>query len=191
MTALETTRTNTMQERTKASMCPMRKLTLVRIMNYTVQTNRIRENDIISNEITGINVRVINSNNIILREASNDISNFNLNVYSEMEGNSVSANSSRNFDSQLDEIFDSLSYLISSEKNNLKNDRIALKKSKAKFLDFKSQEVNRLEKEREKWRENLKLVDSLHCKETDILDLDIGGTHKVTTSRSTLIKVCI
>lgn len=49
--------------------------------------------------------------------------------------------------------------------------------------------MNKIEKEKEIWRENLKIVDSLKCKDTDILDLDIGGTHKITTTRSTLTKV--
>ncbi len=47
----------------------------------------------------------------------------------------------------------------------------------------------KLEKEKEVWKENLKIVESLKYKESDILDLDIGGTHKITTSRSTLTKV--
>jgi hypothetical protein len=47
----------------------------------------------------------------------------------------------------------------------------------------------KIDKEKEQWKENIKIVESLNCKETDILDLDIGGTHKFTTTRSTLIKV--
>ena len=47
----------------------------------------------------------------------------------------------------------------------------------------------KLDKEKDQWKENLKIVDSLNCKESDILDLDIGGTHKITTTRSTLTKV--
>lgn len=50
-------------------------------------------------------------------------------------------------------------------------------------------EILKIEKEKEQWKENLKIVDSQKCKETDILDLDIGGTHKITTTRNTLIKV--
>jgi len=50
-------------------------------------------------------------------------------------------------------------------------------------------EVLKIEKEKELWKENLKIVDNLKCKETDILDLDLGGTHKITTTRNTLTKV--
>ncbi len=52
-------------------------------------------------------------------------------------------------------------------------------------------EILKIEKDKEQWKENLKIVDSQKCKETDILDLDIGGTHKITTTRNTLIKVSL
>ena len=56
-------------------------------------------------------------------------------------------------------------------------------------MEMKATELQKLEKEKEQWRENLKIVDSLKFKESDIMDLDIGGTHKITTTRSTLNKV--
>lgn len=62
-------------------------------------------------------------------------------------------------------------------------------KAKQKFLELKQQETLKLEKEKEQWKENIRIADSVNVKESDILDLDIGGTHKITTSRSTLIKV--
>ena len=46
----------------------------------------------------------------------------------------------------------------------------------------------KLDKEKEQWKENLKIVETLKCKESDILDIDIGGTHKMTTTRNTLTK---
>jgi hypothetical protein len=58
-------------------------------------------------------------------------------------------------------------------------------------MEMKATELQKLEKEKEQWRENLKIVDSLKFKESDIMDLDIGGTHKITTTRSTLNKVYI
>lgn len=62
-------------------------------------------------------------------------------------------------------------------------------KNKKRFTDFKNNEVLKLEKDKETWKENLKIVESLNCKETDILDLDIGGISKISTTRSTLCKV--
>jgi hypothetical protein len=62
----------------------------------------------------------INTNTIIpLREGSlNDISHFNMNAYSGITGNNGEDSSyiNRNFESHLDEIFDNLTYLITSEK---------------------------------------------------------------------------
>ena len=49
--------------------------------------------------------------------------------------------------------------------------------------------MNRLEKEKEQWAENLKILESVNCKESDILDLDVGGIQKFSTTRSTLTKV--
>jgi hypothetical protein len=77
--------------------------------------NRINLNNDNTNNIN-------TNNNIILRETSmNDFSQFNLNVYSELTGANLDAQSesgynNRNFDTQLDEIFDNLTYLITSEK---------------------------------------------------------------------------
>jgi hypothetical protein len=51
------------------------------------------------------------------------------------------------------------------------------------------QELMKLEKEKESWKESMRVVDSLKFKESDIIDLDISGTHKITTTRGTLIKV--
>jgi hypothetical protein len=41
------------------------------------------------------------------------------------------------------------------------------------------------------FRENLKIVESMGYKETDIIDLDINGTHLITTTRGTLTKVSL
>jgi hypothetical protein len=70
----------------------------------------------------------------------------------------------------------------------LRSEKANILKARQKFVEFKNQEMVKLEKEKELWKENSKIVDGLKCKESDILDLDIGGTHKITTTRSTLIK---
>lgn len=99
------------------------------------------------------------------------------------------SNNNRNFDTQLDEIFDQLTYAIRNEKQNLKNEKLLFLKDKQKFIDFKNNEKYKLEKEKEQYKENLKIIENINIKDSDILDLDIGGTQKITTSRNTLIKV--
>lgn len=97
----------------------------------------------------------------------------------------------RNFDTQLDEIFDQLTYAIRNEKQNLKNEKLLYLKDKQRFLDFKNNERYKLDKEKEQYKENIKIIESINIKDSDILDLDIGGTQKITTSRTTLLKVVL
>jgi len=60
---------------------------------------------------------------------------------------------------------------------------------KKQFNENRLNELIKLNNEKENWKENLKIVENQKCKESDILDLDIGGTHKITTTRNTLRKV--
>ena len=74
-------------------------------------------------------------------------------------------------------------------RQNLKSDRIKLLKDKKKFLVQKGHELGKLKTEKSHWENNIKMIEDNNCKESDILDIDVGGTHKFTTLRSTLIKV--
>ena len=75
-----------------------------------------------NNLVGSTNIINTNSNNLINREGSiYEFSNFNFNAYSDLTGNNYENNSdsgygNRNFDSHLDEIFDNLTYLITTEK---------------------------------------------------------------------------
>jgi hypothetical protein len=71
----------------------------------------------------------------------------------------------------------------------LKNEKLSLKRERTKFSEKKKSEISKLQQEKEQWVENLKIVETLNCKESDILDLDVGGTQKFSTTRSTLMKV--
>ncbi len=71
----------------------------------------------------------------------------------------------------------------------MKNEKLLFLKDKQKFIDFKNNEKYKLEKEKEQYKENLKIIENINIKDSDILDLDIGGTQKITTSRNTLTKV--
>jgi len=81
-----------------------------------------------------------------------------------------------------------LTYAIRNEKQNLKNEKLVFLKEKQKFLEFKNTEKQKLEKEKDQFKENLKIIESVNIKDSDILDLDVGGTQKITTLRSTLLK---
>lgn len=143
-----------------------------------LQENSSQQNN---NHFNNINYFLDNSLNNY-SSSDNIMNNYNGDEFSESHNN-------RNFDSQLDEIFDQLTYAIRTEKQNLKNDRILFVKEKQKFMDFKNCERFKLEKDKEQYKENLKIIESINVKDTDILDLDIGGTQKITTGRNTLTKV--
>ena len=159
--------------------------------NINIITNQISINNIVSNNLISTNV----SNNPIntQRNITNILDTSGLDHYSsELEGNeeySESNNNNRNFETQLDDIFDQLTYAISTEKQNIKNQKTNLANEKMKLNDFKTSEKSKFDKEKDIWKENNRIIESFKAKETDILDLDIGGTQKITTTRSTLLKV--
>ncbi len=173
---------------------------LANINNDMINSNT---NNLVTNARSNLNINLSNHLNSqvhnINRDNSNNINNILEssgveNYSSEMNGNddnSESNNNNRNFETQLDDIFDQLSYAISSQKQSIKNEKTNLLKEKNKFSEFRKTEINKLEKEKEIWKENFKKVESLNVKETDIIDLDIGGTQKITTTRSTLLKVSV
>jgi len=135
-----------------------------------------------------INNNNINNINYFLDNSLNNYSSSDLMINNEELSHSYNY-FNRNFDSQLDEIFDQLNYAIKNEKQNLKNEKYTFLKDKQKFINFKKNERLKLEKEKDQFEENLKIIQSINIIDTDILDLDIGGIHKISTSRSTLIKV--
>jgi hypothetical protein len=155
-------------------------------------------NDVISN-VNNLNNFMNNQeqsdNDENLDESVQVLNNNNVNL----QLNTNNSQNNRNFENQIDEIYDSLTYLITTEKyiesvkfrNNLKNERLNLKRERTKFNEKKNTEILKLEKDKEIWVENLKIVESVNCKESDILDLDVGGTQKFSTTRSTLTKVFI
>ena len=56
-------------------------------------------------------------------------------------------------------------------------------------MSKKTSEIIKLEKEKFIFKENMKLVESIIYKDNEVIELDIGGTHKLATIRSTLTKV--
>jgi hypothetical protein len=57
---------------------------------------------------------------------------------------------------------------------------------KVEFVREKNQQVEQLQADKEAWEEQRVRVEKLYQPESNVLDLDIGGTHKITTTRSTL-----
>lgn len=93
---------------------------------------------------------------------------------------------SSNFENNIDDIYNNISSMINSEKAKLQKERENIAKTKKDFNEYKAQEITKLEKEKVLLKESLKL--GQNEKESDIIDLNIGGTHEITTTRSTLAK---
>ncbi len=123
-----------------------------------------------------------------IAQINNPLDNSNLNVGFNLNASTLQQQQN-SVESQIDDIFDQFTYAISTEKQNLRNDKANLNKEKKKFLEMKALEIKKLHKERDEWKERIRINNETNTKETDILDLDIGGTQKITTTRGTLTKV--
>lgn len=157
--------------------------------HININTTRV-SNLMLSNNNQNIDYN-INIPSVIMNNHVTDNSGYD-NYSSEFNNNedySESNNNNRNFETQMDDIFDQLTNAITTEKQNFKNEKSNLLKEKQKFSELKKIEKIKIEKDKEIWKENNRIVESLNIKETDILDLDIGGTQKITTTRATLLKV--
>ncbi|MCQ2817876.1 MAG: hypothetical protein MJ252_11480 [archaeon] len=103
------------------------------------------------------------------------------------ENNEEDPNSNRCFEANLDGIYANISKMINLEKKKIQKEKDYIQKTTKEFNDYKAQELVKLEKEKVMLRERYKL--SRQVREHDIIDLNIGGTHFISTKRSTLLKV--
>ena len=153
--------------------------------NNIISSNPITNNIIIN--LDNHNRPIHHLSHSFITHRNNIFDNSNINSDSNENNNGNNLNS----DTQIDDIYDQLTFAISTEKQNLKNDKACLLKEKKKFIDLKKSEMIKLQREREQWIEKIRIGDKYKAKETDILDLDIGGAQKITTTRGTLMKVSI
>ena len=80
-------------------------------------------------------------------------------------------------------------YLFRTERNQLKRDREVMNAEKSKFAQERKHQYEELKADQQRWQENKEKVDKMYQDSSDIIDLNIGGTHLITTSRSTLCSV--
>lgn len=91
------------------------------------------------------------------------------------------------FDKNINLIQEKISDLIKNEKENVKTEFESVIKMKGKFEEFKYIEKQKLNKEREKWF-SLFCSDLNNKHSSDVLNLNIGGNVKISTTRGTLTK---
>ena len=72
-------------------------------------------------------------------------------------------------------------------RNKIKLEKDNLNKEINQFLYFRDEELTKLEKEKLKYENNISISKSI-LNMTEFIDLNIGGTYKITTSKQTLQK---
>lgn len=90
------------------------------------------------------------------------------------------------FNKNITIISDKISDLIATEKNNIMNNYENLYKAQHKYNEFKETELKNLEQQKAKWF-------SIFCKglnksSSEIIQLNVGGTHDISTTRGILTK---
>ena len=73
-------------------------------------------------------------------------------------------------------------------RNKLKIAKESLYHEKDEFKEKCQKEILNYERDKEIWKENLEKAKLLECTENDIIDLNIGGTQLITTTKNTLCK---
>ena len=79
---------------------------------------------------------------------SQSIEQFNNNLNDDL---SDSGYGNRTFETNLDEIYESLSFFISTEKSKILQEKENLNKEIKQFLDFKNSEEEKIKKQKQKW----------------------------------------
>ena len=115
-----------------------------------------------------------------------DIINDNEEGDSSMNGVNEDEETDNQFETRINNIYNSISEIIANEKNKIKTKRDIIQKARNDFNQFKKIELEKLELKKKELKNLFQLKNNK--KENDILDLNIGGTHSITTSRNTLIK---
>ena len=115
-----------------------------------------------------------------------DIINDNEEGDSSMNGVNEDEETDNQFETRINNIYNSISEIIANEKNKIKTKRDIIQKARNDFNQFKKIELEKLELKKKELKNLFQLKNNK--KENDILDLNIGGTHQITTSRNTLIK---
>jgi hypothetical protein len=90
------------------------------------------------------------------------------------------------FEEQVEDILDGVLHLIHDEYKKLKDAKIALKAQQKAFADLYASEKEQLEQAKELWLQNQRKAELLHSDAKDIIRLNVGGTHKITTTKATI-----
>ena len=119
-----------------------------------------------------------NNNNNIIQE--NDLNQNNINN----ENGDFFFNN--NLEGKLTQAHNGILTIINEERKQIKVSLETVEKLRADYIVCKRKELEKLEKEKNELKHLFKLYNGVS--ENDILELNIGGTHEITTTRATLTK---
>lgn len=120
-------------------------------------------------------------NNLQLNNYEDNINNLNNNINGDTD-----YFFNNNFETKVSEVHNCILSLITNERKKIKDSQDMVDKMRIDFLTYKKKELQKLDKEKKDLKYLFKLYNG--AKENDILDLNVGGTQKITTTRGTLIK---
>lgn len=123
----------------------------------------------------------INNNNNQINQSNNDINQNNIN-----NNNDNDSFFNNNFEGKLTQAHNSILTLLNNERKKIKDSQEAVEKMRTDYNKYKKKELEKLDKEKNELKFLYKLYNG--AQESDILELNIGGTHQITTTRGTLIK---
>ena len=151
--------------------------------NVTNNNNNNINNIIITNSLTK---KTNNNNNNIKPQKKEKISITNIKnkLNEDIDNQSESQLLSDNLGTELE----ICAKLINDEKSKLKNDKLNLLKSKEEFKEKCQKQILHHEKELVHYRQNFDKAKTLECNDDEIIDLNIGGTKKISTSKRNLMK---
>ena len=128
---------------------------------------------------------------LINLENNNNINNNQINsneneIYQNNNNNENDFFFNSNFEGKLAQAHNSILTLLSNERKKIKESQESVEKMRNDYNKYKKKELEKLDKEKKELKYLYKLYNG--AEESDILELNIGGTHQITTTRGTLIK---
>jgi hypothetical protein len=158
------------------------------------ERNRLNQENSSSNQNDTFNISQSLNNHRLMSLDNNNI-NINNNINqneNEINQNSINNNESNdfffnnNFEGKLAQAHNSILTLLNNERKKIKDSQEDVDKMRNDYYKYKKKELEKLDKEKNELKFLFKLYNG--AEESDILELCIGGTHQITTTRGTLIK---
>jgi len=155
---------------------------------------RNQENSSTNNQNDGFNINLshsLNNPRFISFDNNNNIINNNIIQENEINQNNINNENgdfffNNNFENKLTQAHNGILNLINEERKKIKESQETVEKLRADYIKCKRKELEKLEKEKNELKHLFKLYNGVS--ENDILELNIGGTHEITTTRATLTK---